>query len=170
MTTPKIPDYSGQPCKSIIADNINAVKNGKELTASLSYLNNSCEFKKKYAIIVGEFERQDRDEKKAYKKAYQQSDKYKAYKKAYQQSDKYKARLKAYYQSDKYKAYQKAYRQSDKSKAYQQSDKYKARRKVYYLSIRSKTFPGIAKAMANQWGNFVEDKLTKNKKETKDGK
>jgi len=37
-------------------------------------------------------------------------------------------------------------------------------------SIRSKTFLGIAKAMANQWGNFVEDKLTKNKKETKDGK
>jgi len=34
--------------------------------------------------------------------------------------------------------------------------------------IRSKTFPGIAKAMANQWGNFVEDKLTKIKKELKE--
>ena len=126
MTTekPLLPDYSKSPCKSIIAENISAVRKGKELTAPLSYLNKSCEFRKKYAMIVGEFEKQDEDEVKASRKAYQKSDKYKASRKAYLQSDKYKASRKAYLQSDKYKAY----RKSDKYKAYQ-----KAYDKAYYL-------------------------------------
>ena len=72
MRQPNLPNYSGQPCKSVIADNIHAVMNRKELTASLSYLNKSCEFRKKYAMIVGEFEKKDAEEIKAQKKAYYQ--------------------------------------------------------------------------------------------------
>jgi len=124
MKLPKIPE--GKPCDDLITQNIRNVKNNKELTAPLSYLNRSCEFKRAYKNIMGEFEKQDKNEKKAYKKAYQQTDKYKAYQKAYK---------KAYYQTDKYKANKKAYRQTDKYKAYQkayyQTDKYKANKKAY---------------------------------------
>ena len=114
MRQPNLPNYSGQPCKSVIADNIHAVMNRKELTASLSYLNKSCEFRKKYAMIVGEFEKQSKEEIKAYQGAYQKSDKYKAYKRAYYQRPEIKTKKKAYQKSDKYKAYQKAYYQRRK--------------------------------------------------------
>ena len=111
MKPPTIPDYSGQPCKSIIAENINAVKKGKELTAPLSYLNKSCEFKTAYVRIIGDITHF------CDKKAYRQSDKGKASQKKYQQSDKFKASQKKYQQSDKFKASQKKYQQSDKCKA-----------------------------------------------------
>ena len=103
MKLPEIPE--GKPCNDLITQNIRNVKNNKELTAPLSYLNRSCEFKRAYKNIMGEFEKQDKNEKKAYKKAYQQrnKDKIKAYWKAYQQRNK-----------DKIKAYQKAYRQRKK--------------------------------------------------------
>ena len=89
MKQPLLPDYSQAPCKSIVTENINAVKKGKELTAPLSYLNKSCEFRKKYAMIVGEFERRTADEMKARMKAYRQRPEIKA---------RMKARMKAYYQ------------------------------------------------------------------------
>ena len=111
MKLPKIPE--GKPCDDLITQNIRNVKNNKELTAPLSYLNRSCEFKRAYKNIMGEFEKQDKNDKKANLKAYHQTDKYKAYQKAY-----WKANQKAYHQTDKYKAYQKAYK-----KAYRQRKK-----------------------------------------------
>jgi len=97
---PELPDNSNTPCKSIVVDNINAVKNGKELTAPLRYLNKSCDFKQAYRRIVGEFEKKDAEENKAVQKAYRDSDKYKEYLK----SEKYKALQKLYYQRKKQKA------------------------------------------------------------------
>lgn len=83
MKHSEIPDYSNAPCKSLVVENIRAVEKGKPLTAPLRILNKSCEFKTAYKRIVGEFEKQDEEEKKAYKKAYRKTDKYKAYLKAY---------------------------------------------------------------------------------------
>lgn len=92
MKQPNIPDYSKHPCKSIIAENIQNVKNNKELTAPLSYLNKSCEFRTAYRRIVGEFEKMDEQEFKAHRKAYNQRPEVKARERAYK---------KAYYQRKK---------------------------------------------------------------------
>jgi len=43
--------YRDAPCKSIVAENIENVKNNKALTAPLSYLNRSCEFKKIFKAV-----------------------------------------------------------------------------------------------------------------------
>ena len=84
-------DYSNAPCKSVIVDNIKAVEQGKELTAPLSYLNRSCEFRQaynKYLLVTEGLP----VEVKAYKKAYYQKPEVKAHIKAYK---------KAYYQKIK---------------------------------------------------------------------
>jgi len=131
MKQPLLPDYSEQPCKSIIAENINAVKNGKELTAPLAYLNKSCEFRKKYEMIVGTITRMSDEEKVAWRNAYRQRPEFKAYQKAYQkaysQRPKTKAYKKTYYQRPEVKARQKAYYQIPEVKA-----RMKAHQKAYY--------------------------------------
>jgi hypothetical protein len=101
MKQSNLPDYSGQPCKSIITENIRAVEKGKELTAPLSYLNKSCEFRTAYKRIVGEFEKMDKEEVKAHHKAHQ---------KAYYQRPEVKAHQKAYYQRPEVKARKKMLR------------------------------------------------------------
>jgi hypothetical protein len=48
----KVIDYSKTPCKSIVLDNLNLVKAGKELNAPLRWLNTSCQFRKKYYDLI----------------------------------------------------------------------------------------------------------------------
>jgi hypothetical protein len=53
MKRPELPELSNAPCKSIVVENIHNIEKGKALTAPLSYLNRSCEFRQRYEKIVG---------------------------------------------------------------------------------------------------------------------
>ena len=136
MKTPKIPKDT--PCKSVVVENIQNVKNGKELTAPLAYLNRSCEFKKAYERVVGGTVGKVINAKPCVLKgAYQQTPEYKAkkraYWKAYQQTPEYKAKKRAYQQTPEYKAKQRAY-----MRAYYQ------KRKIVDCGANSKGKLGIA--------------------------
>lgn len=74
--------------KEDIKINLECVEKGKPLLKSLVVLNG--EFKKAYKKKFGEFEKLDKEEVKAYQKAYHKIDKYKAYQKAYYQRKKLK--------------------------------------------------------------------------------
>ena len=89
-----------QISKELIEENIKKVENGEALTISLVALNGK--FKKKYKEKFGEFEKMDKEERKAY---YQKSE-VKAYKKVYMKAYGQKPEVKA-----RYKAYGKAYYQ-----------------------------------------------------------
>lgn len=77
MKVPVRPDYSQTPCKSVVADNIKAIKNGESLNAPLSYLNKSCEFRKVYNVVFGPLTA-DREKKNAKLRTYLQSPEAKA--------------------------------------------------------------------------------------------
>ncbi len=74
--------------RKLIKENLDRIEKGEALSVPLSVLNGK--FKKIY----------QKENMKAYQKAYRKTDKYKAYNKAYQ---------KAYHKTDKWKAYKKAY-------------------------------------------------------------
>ena len=93
--------------KKLIEINLKRVEEGKALTIPLAVLNGK--FKEEYRKRVGEFEKLDKEELKAYQKAYHQKPEAKAHQKAYQ---------KAYYQRPEVKSHKKAYQ-----KAYYQKHK-----------------------------------------------
>ena len=100
MKTKEEIDYSEAPCKSIVTENIRNIEDGKALTAPLSYLNKSCEFKKRYDIIFG-VEQLKKEEAKARMRAYRQKPEMRARMRAYYQKPEVKARMRAYYQRKK---------------------------------------------------------------------
>jgi len=119
-------------CKSLLVDNIAAVEEGRELTAPLRQLNESCEFKavwKRHCnIMLGEDI--GKKEKRAGRKEYLQRPEVKArirrYCKDYYKTPKNKERIKKYYQIPKNKERMRRYQ-----KEYNKNPKVKERKRRY---------------------------------------
>ena len=88
-----------KPCIREVNENLRLVEEGKPLNKSLRYLNQSCQFKKRFDILM-DIKFGKTEEVKA---------KIKEYEKEYYQRPEVKARLKA-----KYREYQKEYYQKKK--------------------------------------------------------
>ena len=84
-----------KPCIKIVNENLRLVEEGKPLNKSLCFLSKSCEFKKRYNILM-EIKYGMPENIKAKRKEYLQKPEVKAKKKEYYQKPEVKARKKEY--------------------------------------------------------------------------